>query len=273
MIVDLETRIRRANPVARRDQVDRLFGDDVAVRLLHHVERRARITDTRREQPRIEPPASRRRLGWLIAAAAAAGTVLLAGALIVISTGREIRSAAPPAGTEAVTVARSAYDALNQGDVEGWLAHFSADAEVFDMTREAAATRYEILAAARYQAEVIEPCRLSAASVVECTVIATDAFSGAGGISSTRRERFVMNEDGRIGLAEATVVDIVQPGPYTFAQEFWDWLREAHPRVFDQIRPTIRTHLPETPEHMETALEFVDEFLAQSEVYPIVGGS
>jgi len=51
----------------------------------------------------------------------------------------------------------------------------------------------------------------------------------------------------------------------------WDWLREVHPGVFAEIKPQLTTHLPSEPESMRRMLEYVDEFLAQSDEYPIGG--
>ncbi|MDH3425179.1 MAG: hypothetical protein OEM22_00775 [Acidimicrobiia bacterium] len=215
---------------------------------------------------------------WLVAAAAAV-TVLAAGAALVMLTSPSGDSdAAAPAGSDQVAVVLSAYDALNAGDIDAWIGHFTDEAIVFGATTPIARNLYEVQSAANYQAVLVERCRRvgptsQGEAQVECTITEADDFHGAGGISLTRNELFVVNEDGQISEVSAQVIAFTQPGYYVFNQAFFDWLRIAHPNVHDEIRPELTTHLPERPEHMRTALDFVDEFLAQSDVYPITDGS
>ena len=61
---------------------------------------------------------------------------------------------------------------------------------------------------------------------------------------------------------------------------FWSWLMDAHPSVFDDIGsaptglydiPGLATSQfdPRDPAVMLIAVQFVDEFVAQSDVYPL----
>ena len=267
MSSDLETRIRRANPMARPDQLEQLYGEDMSSRLLGDIRKADRMVETTQERtPRTSVPKSSRR-GWLIAAAAAVAVLVAGGLFVIAIPGSE--TAAPPAGTDPVAVVNSAYDSLNDGDVGGWMEHYTAD--TFD---EQVADLYEVLAVAGHRKEALEPCREigetpGGEAQVECSILEVNDFQGAAGITLTLREVFVVNADSRISSADVTVVSMVQPGYYAFAQSFWDWLLVAHPEVHAANRPQLTTHLPDSPDQMRVALEYLDEFLAQSDVFPV----
>lgn len=223
---------------------------------------------------------------WRLAAAAAAAVIVLVAATLAVLNGTNGEpDAAAPAGSDEMGVVLSAYDALNAGDIEGWLGHFSDDAVMFsaentrlDETRETTRKIYEVQAAANYRADVVEACRLVGPSLaggrqVECTIRESDDFHGPAGLSLTRRELFTVNDDGKISEVSAQVIAFTQPGYFVYNQAFYDWLRDAHPEVHAEIRPEITTHLPQTPEHVRAALEYLDEFIAQSDLYPVGDGS
>lgn len=275
MSSDLEARVRRANPMTRQDQLDQIFGEEASRRLLRviHQRRVGRMTETIKDQTQSGPvptPEPRGRRGWLVAAAAAAVTALLAGSVLIVTAVAGPDSAAPPAGTEPVAVVDSAYEALNAGDVDGWMAHFTADH--FE-NPPLVAGLHDVLAAAGHRKETLEPCRPIGEEQVECTVRDVNDFHGAAGITITLRERFTVNEDARISATDTTVISFTQPGYYTFTQTFWSWMEDAHPEIHAENRPVLVAHWPEEPEQIRVALEYLDEFLAQSDLYPITDGS
>jgi hypothetical protein len=272
MTPDLETRVRRANPMTRQDQLDQIFGEEASGRLLRDIHHRkvGRMTEATKERTRTTPPPTRRRWGWLIAAATAAVTALLAGSVLIVTAVAGPDSAAPPAGMEPVAVIDSAYEALNAGDVDGWMAHYTADHFENPLL---VASLHDVLAAAGQRKEMLEPCRPIGEEQVECTVRDVNDFHGAAGITITLRERFTVNEDGRISATDTTVISFTQPGYYTFTQTFWSWMEDAHPEVHAENRPVIVTHWPKEPEQIRVGLEYLDEFLAQSDLYPITDGS
>jgi hypothetical protein len=128
---------------------------------------------------------------------------------------------------EPVAVIDSAYEALNAGDVDGWMAHYTADHFENPLL---VASLHDVLAAAGQRKEMLEPCRPIGEEQVECTVRDVNDFHGAAGITITLRERFTVNEDGRISATDTTVISFTQPGYYTFTQTFWSWMEDAHPR-------------------------------------------
>ena len=59
-------------------------------------------------------------------------------------------------------------------------------------------------------------------------------------------------------------------------EAFWPWLRSNHPGVFAEIGPRSDREFwkfpgaaTENPEHMTTALDHIDAFIAESATYPL----
>lgn len=124
-----------------------------------------------------------------------------------------------------------------------------------------------------YRAEIVEPCRAldaaASAVVVECTIRESDDFHAPGGVFYMKSETFTVDPQGRINLAEVSVLEFTGGGYFVYNQAFFDWLRDAHPDVHAEIRPALITHLPEDPDDMRRAMGYLDEFLTQSDVYPV----
>lgn len=282
------SRMQQANPVPDESQ---LLADPTAMELfVRQVQTTSGLIDpdvevwskpdgTRSRHPGSPGPGRNRPTGRLrgmtIAVGTAALTLLLFSATLVLLQGESGTSAPAVSDPGPIRSVESAYTALNMGDIDQWLAHFSDDALIFGQTKPVTEKLYAVLSAANYKATPTEFCEqlepeTPGESLVACTITETNDFHGGGGISLTREEVFVVDEQGLITGATARVLTFTQPGYYTFNQAFFDWLRTAHPAVHAEIRPTITTHLPAEPEHMQAALEFLDEFLAQSERYPII---
>jgi hypothetical protein len=213
--------------------------------------------------------------GITIAVGAAALTLLLFSATLALIQGEPGESAPALSDPDPIHSVESAYTALNSGDIDHWLAHFADDALIFGQTKALTGELYAVLSAANHKATPTGPCQqleteAADESVVTCTVTESNDFHGRAGISLTREEVFTVTEQDLITEATARVLTFTQPGYYAFNKAFFDWLRSAHPTVHAEIRPALTTHLPTEPDHMRTALEFLDEFLAQSERYPII---
>lgn len=214
------------------------------------------------------PPIDRTRRGWLVAAVAAV-VVLVMGTLVAVLRAPANPQPAGPSGAEQVAYVERAYALLNDGDVDGWLRHFAEDASFSGRSAEIERRVDEILAAANRRLAIVEPCTVPAPDVVVCTITETTDFFGAGGLSITKTETFAFDDDGRISERSSAVRAMTQPGYYVYTQAFNEWMAEAHPDVYAEIRPEIITHLPQTPEDMRRALEYIDEFIAQSGRYPV----
>lgn len=308
MTSDLETRVRGANPIGRDGELDRLFGDDLSERLFRQIRRGrvARMADTD-QQPtplhvtgpdQVTPRRTPARRGLLVGAGLVVVAVLI-GVVAVLTSGDDATTGvadAPvtdvtsaPTTTVAVTIdaagavaaVEASFAAFNVGDIDAWLAFFSDDATFFGARQETAVEEFAPLFAANPRLELIEPCRSEEATadgdrVVACTYTNTNDFHAAGGLIWNVETTFVLNDQ---GLIRATGPGLLA-GPWEETSRyntlFWLWLETAHPDVHEQIEltpsPVTRTdRLPETPERMRMALEYVDEFVAQSDDYSPAG--
>ncbi len=132
---------------------------------------------------------------------------------------------------------------------------------------------FEIFMNANQRLEVVEPCRLITGSpvVVECTIHLFDGFHGPAGISGTAPAQFYLDDDLRITRWDDNQDCCLKQAAFT--RDFWFWLLDAHRDVYDQIRPIDNGALPgyggRDPADMSIAIQYVDEFVAQSDKYPL----
>jgi hypothetical protein len=315
---DLEVRVKTANPVDRLEQLELLFGDDASSRLLRESIHRRVVRMYESEPTELQhtedlgeagaraalaPTQANRSRGWLVAAAMIVAAVLLVVGVVAANSSGGTEVAAPPVDTtertqaptaspsttvalDAAAVVSSALDAFNVGDIEGWLAHFSADAVIAGIRRSEAAARYAPLFAANVRRQTVAPCRLGepdreGRATVSCSLLETNDFYAAGGLSRDVVATYAIADDGRIEFATVVDADGNEADYYTltrYATLFWDWLERVHPDVFAAIDPSLElrgddaaggSRFPETPEAMSQVLEYVDDFVAQSDTYPV----
>jgi hypothetical protein len=247
-------RLRQANPVPDPERLLVELGDMDAF-----VDRSTARSLAAAVEDRVSHPGP----GWLVAVAAAV-VVLAVGAVLALLDSPATVPPAGPTGPDQIAYVERAYEALNAGDVDGWAALFAGDADARSQR-----DLLSVLAAAHYRVEAVEPCASPERDVVVCTVTETNDFFAAGGLSLTKTEIFTFDGDGRISGRESAVRSMTQPGSYVYTQAFNEWMRRAHPDVYADIRPEIITHLPQTPEDMRRALDYVDEFVAQSDRFPV----
>lgn len=256
--------LTETNPVPDVDDV----GLPVALRDIK--ERRPAMTTakTRIPPPRQntpEPTATERHRGVLVGAAAAL-IVLIAGAAMWAMTAGGDELADQPE----LTPVLAAYEAMNEGNVDGFYAQFTAEAIATDNQE---ARRLE---AAMHQStaqigscRVLDPSPTSGLGRVQCDVLLTNDFFDPAGIAIEFTDTFIIAENGRIDSLISQVDNRAAADSYAAA--FWRWLADTHPTVFE----TISVAQPESihtfsyPERMLTALEYVDEFIAQSSDYPL----
>ena len=117
--------------------------------------------------------------------------------------------------------------------------------------------------------ELTEPCE-ETSSGFRCVLSEQNDFHAAGGLGPwTVPLILTVNEAGLISATEISVVEwesTINP----FNTRFMDWFGLAHPEVAAQMSgaPMSNTF---NPEDARLALEYVDEFVAQSDDYPIDG--
>lgn len=115
------------------------------------------------------------------------------------------------------------------------------------------------------RSELTEPCEATE-SAVWCVFSDVTDFHKAGGVSPyTVTVGFVVNDAGLISGMDFSISEwesVIQP----FNFDFWIWIRNAHPEAELEFAPMGSTF---NAERARIALEYVDEFVAQSDVYPI----
>ena len=132
-------------------------------------------------------------------------------------------------------------------------------------TAESQRDWFEAMEVWNLRSELTEPCE-ETESAVSCVFSEVTDFQKAGGIGPYPvTVVFDVNEAGLISDMEFTISEwrtVIQP----FNLGFWIWIRDAHPEAELEFAPTGSQF---NAEKARIALEYVDEFVAQSDVYPI----
>lgn len=172
---------------------------------------------------------------------------------------------------QAVGAVLAAIDSYNRGDIDRWVAAFDPESSE---APEADTSGYfdEIFMNANHQNEVVEPCQLIASdpAVVECKLSMFDDFHGPAGISGTAPAQFRLND--QLKLIEWTDNQDCCDRQRAYTRAFNNWLRDSHPDIYEQIRPGDLESLPgfrTDPADMAIAIQYVAEFIAQSDTYPL----
>lgn len=211
----------------------------------------------------MNPPATRLRRNAVVAAALLALILGVGSWIIVRGNGDDV--------AQAVEVVLASIDAQNAGDYDAWAATLTAevlqDAEAGGLAR--------VLFNANTRIELVEPCRVvgtspTGESEVLCRTKVTHDYQGPAGLVQMNTDTFVVNADGLIGSidGESTCCD----EEFLFNSRFWLWLSGAYPAVYEDIRPFDRESLPgwrRDPADMLIAVQYVEEFVGQSEHYPL----
>ncbi len=165
----------------------------------------------------------------------------------------------------------SALDAKNSFDLDRWLAAFEGGKR-----QGTPLFAEEILMNARQHWEIVEPCHVkgeapSGEIIVECLIQDVNVFWGVGGISDTKTRMWTVNTDGLITNNENNFASNRRDA---FNSAFHQWLSDTYPDVYNEMGyGFISSNGPgfdtKNPEHMLIAVEHVEEFVAQSEKYPL----
>lgn len=211
----------------------------------------------------------------LLVGAAAAVLVLVVG----LASWAAIAGDDDGAVASEVSVAIASFEAINDGDIDGYLELFTEEA----VLRESRHVQ-QVLVNLNSQTELVEPCRLVEPSQptglarVECSVSVSSDFHSPGGIEMIRNTRFDITDAGKIAVlitgfdSESGTESLF----FAYNRAFWGWLAIAHPDVADAITPSDFESIPgwlTDSADVFTALDYVDEFIAQSDVYPLTDAS
>jgi hypothetical protein len=111
----------------------------------------------------------------------------------------------------------------------------------------------------------------SGETVVECLIKDVNDFWGVGGISDTEIQTFTVNTDGLI-TDYRNIYASSRRNLFNLA--FHQWLSDTYPEVYSEMGfGSISSNGPgfdrKNPELMVVAVEYVEEFVAQSDKYPL----
>lgn len=180
----------------------------------------------------------------------------------------EATLAANTATLEAMIAAR------NSGDFEEWVSYLADEAEVFASPDPASWTDWQrAVMAANEQWTIDGECRSTTPSTrFVCPMTLRNDFHGPAGLYFTVPAMVIMFDDsGKIDTIVTDNWDIAgEPEEYNSAFEVW--IANAYPDAYATFGPSVEGEggLPNA-EAMPTALEYVDEFIAQSDIYPLQG--
>lgn len=162
----------------------------------------------------------------------------------------------------------------NSGDFDAWRAHFIAErpsifgGPVLDETADLEWQRSFM--AANEIWTITGECTNGATVNVSCPFTLVNDFHGPAGIFFTVPGlAFTFDEDLQIASMGTSYWEHAQD-PAVYNAAFDAWLAEAHPDVHASFGPRVEGEdgLP-NPDDMPTALQYVDEFIEQSDEYPV----
>lgn len=209
------------------------------------------------------------------ALALAAAVAVIVGFVLVYDDSSDLTSTADSVTRELEGPASAFLDATARRD----------DARAAELLTGAAAIEFddsaqfrEIFSNTNEQYEIVEPCRVVDAAVgvdnmVECTISYTNDWHGpAGLLPGTQVANFLVTSEGEISSAFDPLSPISADRFFAYNRAFWDWFQLAYPDVYEETKPYDGESLPGwqgDPADMATAVQYVDEFIAQSDVYPL----
>ncbi len=174
-------------------------------------------------------------------------------------------------GDAAIAFVVAAIEAKNSFDLDRFLAALEGGSR-----RGTPLFAQEILMNARQHWEIVDPCQVkgdtaSGDTVVECLIKDVNVFWGVGGISDTEIQTFTVNTDGLITDYRNIYASSRRNA---FNRAFHQWLSDTYPEVYSEMGfGSISSNGPgfdrKNPELMVVAVEYVEEFVAQSEKYPL----
>ena len=208
---------------------------------------------------------NKRRKRWGTAALVAASLVVAVGIVGIWSAQRDDPIADPP---EIASVLHY-FSVADAGDLAALNALRSEEVAANDPIRDQMLINLN-------NRTVVEECSSSGPApgggqLVTCQTTDINDFHGPAGIELPVLRTLTVAGDGTI-LADHAEVNFDEGSRY--ATQFWIWLRNSYPDVYAEIEPWDLQSMPgwrTDPADALVALDYVGEFIAQSEEYPISG--
>ena len=160
--------------------------------------------------------------------------------------------------------------AANDGDVSAQLEFYAPDAIISRPTTadQTIEQFLEYQVAIGTQITIIDPCEEVSANTVVCTVRHENELFDAAGIAPEMSLTVRFDDDGLITSYSPGISGAI--GYLAFYDDFARWMREAHPAVYSQVWAEEGLYSQRmTAETAPIFLQYVDEFVAESEKYPL----
>lgn len=192
---------------------------------------------------------------------------------------------------EALAVVEAAFAAFNSGDMDTWALWREPGPPLVEEVPTGADFDYELAVGSRLDVDQctyrgFEEWRLPDGPLtghgIECAVTQTDSVLQDAGIELEMTYLWVIGEDPESSIGGSNED---WTAPIDFYTEFFNWLSVTYPDVFaatavEEFRVPFDPDNPDpeagpivefipVPEGVPTVLEYVDEFVAQSETYPL----
>lgn len=174
-------------------------------------------------------------------------------------------------GREQIAVVEAMVAVRNSGDFDAWRAFFPAERPVIwagTVEDESELDWQRSFMAANEVWTITEECQWSS-HTVSCPMTLVNEFFGPAGLFYRTTVDFRVDDQGVITSFGTNSWEIAgEPDEYSAA--FDGWFAEAHPDVRAGFAPPVEGEdsLPNS-EDMPAALEYVHEFIAQSDTYPL----
>lgn len=171
-------------------------------------------------------------------------------------------------GPKAVAAVTDAYAAWSAGDVDGYIDALAGE------EREGAVTwraQLEADSVAKWSITFPDGCTYEGIGaeghhVVDCYAVTTSDLYDAMGIIEEGNDTYYLNGDMKI-VGWDSFNETNAPGE--FDVELVRWLYDEHPEIAAEMKAGPANWWDRTPEDMAIVLDYVEEFVAQSDVYPI----
>lgn len=169
---------------------------------------------------------------------------------------------------KAVAAVTAAYEKWSAGDVDGYIAALAGEEQEGAMTWR---TQLEAEAEAHWSISFPNGCTYEGIGddgnhMVDCFAVTTSDLYEAMGIVEEGNDVYYLDSDMKIvGWDSFNETN----APDDFDVELVRWIHSEHPEVAAEMTAGPSNWWDRTPEDMSIVLEYVEEFVAQSDTYPI----
>ena len=174
---------------------------------------------------------------------------------------------------EALAMVEAAFEAFNSGDIEGWVAARGVREDGWVRTARVPYTEALLAAGAHIE---VEQCTSNGHGDLDgsgayvgyhiiCDASESNLFYQAASIGEAVTFEWVVDE-GEIIYSSADEADF--DNWLAFNKDFKDWMQSSHADVFGEMSFLVLTSSFPSAESMPTALEYVEEFVSESEDWP-----